>query len=305
MKNLNENTLAEQPVIDWLKELGYETLFSQELAPGGAFMERIDYREVVLEGRLKRALKRINPNIPDDALDEVAKKIIKYEHQDIELGNKEMYEMLTRGIVVEVKDEQGDKRGKIVYPIDFKNLQNNEFLVVNQFTVQGKAVRIPDLAVFINGIPIAIFELKSPTRENATIADAFAQIHETYKRDIPKLFFYNQILVVSDLWHAKHGTISSSWDFFSVWKGIKSEGEKHKDKSELELLAKGIFEKQRLLDIIENFIVFEADAVKDATKFNKKMTMYNQYYGVNKAVDNTLSAIEGNKKVGVDRKRVV
>ena len=299
MTKINENTLAEQPVIDWLREFGYETLFSPDLAPGGAFMERGDYREVVLEGRLKRALKRINPNIPDIALDQVAKKIIKYEHSDIELGNKEMYEMLTRGIVVEVKEEHSDKRGKIVYPIDFKNLQNNEFLVVNQFTVHGKMVRIPDLAVFINGIPIAIFELKSPTRENATIADAFGQLHDIYKRDIPKIFFYNQVLVVSDLWHAKHGTVSSSWDFFSVWKGIESEDEIHKGKSELELLTKGIFEKQRLLDIIENFIVFEADAVKDATKFTKKMTMYNQYFGVNKAVDSTLRAVKGDKKIGV------
>lgn len=299
MANLSENTLAEQPVIDWLGDLGYETLFSPDLAPGGAFMERDDYGEVVLEGRLRRALKRINPNIPDDALDRVAKKIIKYEHQDIELGNKEMFEMMTHGVKVDVKDERGDIRGKIVKPIDFDNLQNNEFLVVNQFTVQGKSARRPDLVVFINGIPIAIFELKSPTRENATIADAYAQIHEIYKRDIPKIFFYNQILVVSDLWKAKHGTVSSSYDFFSVWKGLEGEDEIHKDKSELELLTKGIFEKQRLLDILENFIVFEADADRDATKFTKKMAMYNQYFGVNKAVDNTLRAVKGNKKVGV------
>jgi len=299
MKTINENSLAEQPVIDWLRELGYETLFSPDIAPGGAFMERDDYSEVVLETRLRRALKRINPNISDEGLDEVAKKIIKYEHQDIELGNKEMYEMLTRGITVDVKDENGETRGKTVYPIDFKNLQNNEFLVVNQFTVQGKAVRIPDLVVFINGIPIAIFELKSPTRENATIADAYGQLHDVYKQDIPKIFFYNQVLVVSDLWHAKHGTVSSSWDFFSVWKGIKSEDEIHESESELELLTKGIFEKQRLLDIIENFIIYEADAVKDATKFTKKMTMYNQYFGVNKAVDSTLRAVRGDKKIGV------
>jgi type I restriction enzyme R subunit len=298
-KDINEDRLAERPVIDWLRELGYETLFSPDIAPGGAFMERGDYRDVVLEGRLRRALKRINPNISDSGLDEVAKKIIKYDHADIELGNKEMYEMLTCGIKIDVKDENSETRGKIVYPIDFKNLQNNEFLVVNQYTVQGKAVRIPDLVVFINGIPIAIFELKSPTRENATIADAYGQLHDIYKRDIPKIFYYNQVLVVSDLWHAKHGTVSSSWDFFSVWKGIKSEDEDHKGESELELLTKGVFEKQRLLDIIENFIVFEADAVKDATKFTKKMTMYNQYYGVNKAIDNTLRAISGDRKIGV------
>ena len=299
MRNLNEDTLAEQPVIDWLRELGYEVMFSPDLAPGGAFMERDDYREVVLESRLKRALKRINPNLPDEALDKTAKTIIKYEHQDIELGNKEMYEMLTRGIVVDVKDKRGDTRGKRVYPIDFKNRDNNEFLVVNQFTVQGKSTRRPDVVVFINGIPIAIFELKNPLTENATIADAYAQIHEIYKRDIPKLFFYNQILVVSDLWKAKHGTASSSYGFFSVWKGLEGEEEVHKDKSELELLTKGIFEKQRLLDLIENFTVFEADAVKDATKYTKKMAMYNQYFGVNKAVDNTLRAVKGDKKIGV------
>ena len=299
MPIINENTLAEQPVIEWLRELGYEVLFSPDLAPGGAFMDRNDYREVVLEGRLKRSLKRINPNIPDYALDEVAKKIIKYEHQDIELGNKEMYEMFTRGVVVDVKDEHGDTRGKTVYPIDFKNLQNNEFLVVNQYTVLGKSARIPDLVVFINGIPIAVFELKSPTRENATITDAYAQIHEIYKRDIPKLFFYNQILVVSDLWQARHGTVSSSWDFFSVWKGVESEDEKNKGITELELLTNGMFEKQRLLDLIEHFIVYEADAVKDATKFTKKMAMYNQYFGVNRAVDRTLKAVKGDKKIGV------
>ncbi len=299
MADLNEDTLAEQTVIDWLRGLGYETLFTPDLAPGGAFMERNDYREVVLESRLKRAIKRINPNLPDEALDKAAKTIIKYEHQDIELGNKEMYEMLTRGIVVDVKDKHGDTRGKRVYPIDFKNRDNNEFLVVNQFTVQGKRARRPDVVVFINGIPITIFELKNPTRENATIADAYAQLHEIYKPDIPKLFFYNQILVVSDLWHAKHGTVSSSWDFFSVWKGLEAEDEVHKDKSELELLTKGIFEKQRLLDILENFIIFEADAVKDATKFTKKMAMYNQYFGVNKAVDYTLKAVTGDKKIGV------
>jgi len=298
-KDINENTLAEQPVIDWLRELGYETLFSPDIAPGGAFMERDDYGNVVLEGRLRRALKRINPNVTDDALDQVAKKIIKYEHPDIELGNKEIYEMLVRGVVVDVKDEHGDIRGKTVYPIDFNNLQNNEFLVVNQFTVQGKSVRIPDVVVFINGIPIAIFELKSPTRENATIADAFGQLHDIYKNDIPKIFYYNQILVISDLWHAKHGTVSASYDFFSVWKGIEGEDENHKVKSELELLTKGIFEKQRLMDLIENFIVFEADAEKDATKYTKKMAMYNQYFGVIKAVDSTLRAIKGDKKIGV------
>lgn len=299
MTKVNENTLVEQPVIDWLRDLGYETMFSPDLAPGGAFMERNDYRDVILEGRFKRALKRINPNIPDRNLAEVADKIMKFDHPDLELGNKDMYKWLTQGVVTEVKDENGQTKAETVALIDFENIDNNEFLVVNQYTVQGKSVRIPDVVVFINGIPIAVFELKSPTRENATIVDAYSQIHDIYQKEIPKLFFYNQICVASDLWKAKHGTISSAWDYYSVWKGINSEDEDIKGKTELELLTKGIFQKQRLLDIIQNFIVFEADATHDATKYTKKMAMYNQYFGVNKAIDNTVRAVTGDKKIGV------
>lgn len=296
--NLNEDTLAEQPVIEWFKELGYEYAFGPDISHGGAFQERGDPREVVLIERLKRSLKRINPDIPEEKILEATNKIIKYSHEDLELGNKEMYGMLRNGVIVEVKDEHGELRGKYVKVFDFKNPENNEFLVVNQFSVQGLSVRIPDIVVFINGIPVALFELKSPTRENATIADAYSQIHDLYKKEIQKIFLYNQVLVVSDLSFARHGTISSSWDYFTPWKGIESENEKT-DKSELELLTKGIFHKIRLLDIMQNFIIFEADVEKDATKFTKKMCMYHQYFGVNRAVDNTIKAVNGNKKVGV------
>lgn len=296
----NENTLVEQPVLDWLKGMGYEYAFGPDIGPGGALQERGDYKQVILGGRIKRALRRINPGIPEEALDSVADRLMKYHHEDLELGNKEVFEWLTRGVRAEIKDQRGDPRGKFVKVIDYEHPDNNEFLVVNQYSVQGiLAVRIPDVVVFINGIPIAIFELKSPTRENATIVDAFSQLHEIYKKDIPKIFFYNQILVVSDLLKAKHGTVSSSWDFFSVWKGIDGEEEEHPDKSELELLTKGLFQKERVLDILANFTVYEADAIKDATKFTKKMAMYHQYFGVNRAVENTVKAIKGNNKIGV------
>jgi type I restriction enzyme, R subunit len=297
---LNENNLTEQPVIDWLKELGYEYLFGPDISIGGAFQERNDYRNVVLETRLKRSLRRINPDIPEDKIDQVVDEIVNFSHQDIELGNKELFQKLTEGVKIEIKDKNGDLRGKFVRVFDFERSENNEFLVVNQFSVQGKEnnVRIPDVVIFINGIPVVVFELKNPTNQNVTIVDAFSQLHDIYKKDVPKLFFYNQILVISDLFKARHGTVSSSWDFFTPWKGIESENEKI-GKSELELLVKGMLPKERLLDIIQNFIVFEADAEKDATKFTKKMAMYHQYFGVNRAVNNTLTAIEGNKKIGV------
>lgn len=297
--NLNENTLSEQPVIEWLKGLGYEYAFGPDIAPGGPFMERTSYKEVVIEGRLKRALRRINPDIPEQHINNVALQIMRFSHQDIEFGNKEMFEILTRGIVVAVRDDKGESRGKEVKPIDFKHPENNEFLVVNQFSVEGHSVRVPDVVIFINGIPIGIFELKSPTREKATIADAFSQIHDLYKKEIPKIFFYNQVLAISDLIKARHGTVSASWDFFSPWKGINSENEENPGKTELELLVKGLFPPKRILDIIQNFIVFEADAEKDVTKFTKKMCMYHQYFGVNRTIEKTLKAIKGNKKIGV------
>ena len=299
MNNLNEDTLAEQPVIGWLKGLGYEYAFGPEISPGGLFMERNDYRQPILEERLKRSLKRINPDIPDNVLSQVFSQVAKYHHPDLEMGNKEMYEIIIRGVRVDIENEQGEIKGKIAKIIDFDHLENNEFLVVNQYTIQGDSVRIPDVVIFINGLPVAIFELKSPTREKATIADAYGQIHETYKKEIPKIFFYNQILVISDLLKARHGTVSSHFDFFTVWKGIESENEKKSDKTELELLTKGIFKKERLLDLIQNFTVFEADAEKDASKYTKKMAMYHQYFGVNRAVENTLRAVKGDKKIGV------
>src|SRR3990167_11445509 len=132
MTKLNEDTLTEQPVIDWLKKMGYEYAFGPDIAPGGAFQERGDYKNVVLEARLKRSLKRINPEISDEKLEEVASRIIKFSHQDLELGNKEVFEMLTRGVKVDVRGGDGELRGKIVEVIDFNNSNNNEFLVVNQ-----------------------------------------------------------------------------------------------------------------------------------------------------------------------------
>ncbi len=300
MKNLNEDTLAEQPVIEWLRELGYEYAFGPDIAPGGTDVERTDYRDVVLEGRLKRSLRRINPDIYEEKINEVVSQIMKYNHQDLELGNKEVYGWIKNGIKVDIKNEKGELRGKIVNIFDFTNIHNNEFLVVNQFAVQGaETVRRPDVVLFINGIPVVIFELKNPADNNTTIVDAFSQLHDIYKKDIPKIFFYNQLLVVSDLMKAKHGTVSATWDFFSPWKGINSEDEDNSDKSELEVLTNGILPKERLLDIIQYFMVFEADSEKDAIKYTKKMCMYHQYFGVNKIIRNTVESVKGDKKIGV------
>ncbi len=302
MKKLNEQNLTEQPVIEWLREMGYDYEFGPDLAPGQVLGERDDFREVVLIGRLKWSIRRLNPDLPDSAIDDAVRKIVKFEHPNLEIANREIYKMLVEGVKIGVRDKSGEEKGKLVKVFDFENQQNNEFLVVNQFAIQGiEKVRRPDVIVFVNGIPLAIFELKNPAIENATIYSAYEQLQE-YKKDIPEIFKYNQILVIGDLIDARHGTISSPWEWFSVWKGIESENEKRKSgESQLEILVKGIFHKIRFLDIVENFIVFEADSERDTNKYTKKMAMYHQYFGVNKAISEASRATKprGNKKIGV------
>jgi len=309
MKLFNEDNLAEQPVIEWLKEMGYDYEFGPDLAPGGSLQERNSFQEVVLITRLKRSLRRLNPELSDLTIDDAVSKIISVEHPSLDIANMEVYKLLTQGVRLEVKDKKGERKGKIVRIFDFENLLNNEFLVVNQFAIQGiETVRRPDLVIFINGIPVAIFEVKSPTTQSGTVRAAFQQLQD-YKKDVPDIFKYNQMLVVSDLLQAKHGTISSTWEWFSVWKGIEGENEKNKGISELEVLVKGMFHKTRLLDIIQDFVVFEADSEQDISKITKKMCLYHQYFGVNKAIQETLRAMgprgpltrsgQGNKKIGV------
>ncbi|RMF92726.1 MAG: type I restriction endonuclease subunit R [Candidatus Schekmanbacteria bacterium] len=300
MRALNEFTLTEQPLIEWFKEMGYDYEFGPDLSPGQVTAERDNFYEVVLTGKLKRALRRLNPELPDFAIEEVVHNL-KSNHPNLEIANREIYLMLTRGVRVRFKNSTGEEIWKFARVLDFKNPQNNEFLIVNQFPIQGiEKVRRPDVIVFVNGIPLAVFELKSPATESATTYSAYQQL-EKYKKDIPELFKYNQVLVVSDLIEAKHGTISSSWEWFSVWKGIESENEPHNNQSQLEILARGIFHKTRFLDIIQNFIVFEADAESDISKYTKKMALYHQYFGVNKAIKETIRATRprGNKKIGV------
>jgi len=250
---------------------------------------------------LKSALKRLNPDLREKAIDDAVYKLKKVEYPNLELANKEIYQMLRDGIKVNVEDRDKNLRGKFVKVIDFENPLNNEFLIVNQFTVQGvERVRRPDVVVFINGVSVAIFELKNPTAEEATIQTAYHQLQD-YKKDIPEIFKYNQILLISDLLEAKYGTVSSSWEWFKKWRGIGDPDEKLKGVSELEILVKGIFQKSRILDIIKNFIVFEADSERDVSKYTKKICLYHQYFGVNKAIQRTLQALKpkGDGKIGV------
>lgn len=300
MNNLNEQNLTEQSLIDWLKSLGYEYVYGPDINPGQQKAERGDFRTVVLKDRLVGAIRRLNPQLPSEQAEEVANDIAEYNHADLVLGNKEMFSWITDGKKHSWRAD-GNENTELVKLVDYENADANEFLVVNQFTVQGAdSIRRPDVVVFINGLPLSVFELKSAVRDSASIGEAYRDI-ELYKKEIPKLFLYNQVIGLSDLHAAKHGTISSSWERYGSWKGVKTDDDAPKDASQLEILAIGLFEKRRFLDVLRNFIVFEADGDGDAVTYTKKMCLYHQYYGVNETVESTIRAVRGEQdhKIGV------
>ncbi|MDP4001735.1 MAG: type I restriction endonuclease subunit R [bacterium] len=300
MNPLNENNLTEQSLIEWLKGQGYEHAYGPDINPGQPNAEREDFRGVVLKNRLLGAVRRLNPQLPADQAGQVVDDIASYHNADLVLGNKEMSTFITEG-VKKTWREQGEEKTEVVKLIDFENAEANEFLIVNQFTVQGidNVCRL-DGVVFVNGLPLVVLELKSPVRGQATIGQAYRDI-EYYKKEIPKIFLYNQIVCSSDLTEARHGTISSSWERYGTWKGIESENDAPKNMTELEMLANGLFNKARLLDVIQNFTIYEADGDGDAVTYTKKMAMYHQYYGVNKTIQSTIRAVSGvqDRKIGV------
>lgn len=300
MNPLNENNLTEQALIEWLQGQGYEYVYGPDIAPGQPRAEREDFRGVVLKGRLLGAVRRLNPQLPAEQAEQVVADVASYHNADLMLGNKEMFSMITEGVKKTWK-EDGNEKTEVVKLVDFVNTDANEFLIVNQFTVQGvDAVCRLDAVVFVNGLPMGVLELKSATRGSASIGEAYRQI-EYYKKEIPKLFLYNQIIGLSDLINARHGTISSTWERYGTWKGVKTNEDIPEGARELEVLLKGLFNKERLLDILQNFFVFEADGDGDAVTYTKKMCLYHQYYGVNKTIESTVHAVSGlqDRKIGV------
>lgn len=295
MPLLTESTV-EEAALEILDGLGYTILYGPEIAPDGLFPERTDCSEVVLAGRLQQALVRINPRISSAAIEEATRKLLTIQAPNLEESNRRFQRFLTDGISVEYR-----KDDRIVYDqiqlFDFDDPDNNEWLAVNQFTViENKNNRRPDVAIFLNGLPLAVFELKNLADENAGIKDAFNQF-QTYKQDIPSLFHYNELLIISDGIQARTGTITSGWERFMPWRTIAGDKVAPKGSLEQEVLIRGIFEKRRFLDLIRNFVVFE-DSGKSLVK---KVAGYHQFHAVNKAVDYTLKAAspKGSRKVGV------
>jgi type I restriction enzyme R subunit len=274
--------------MEWLEELGYTILSGPEIAPGESLAERENYTQVVLEGRLRQALQRLNPQLPEEALEEALRKLTNPETSSLVANNHTFHKYLVDGIAVEIERAGGARGHEPVWAIDFDNPDNNEFLAVNQFTVvENKHERRPDIVIFINGLPLAVIELKNPADEQADIWKALNQL-QTYKDQIPSLFTFNEAMIISDGMKARIGTLTGNREWFLPWRTI--EGEKVADSTlpQLEVLIKGVFEKRRFLDLIRHFIVFEDMGGETLVK---KMAGYHQYHAVNAALEETIRAL--------------
>jgi len=292
------NKLTESAIEDFaitvLEGLGYRYVYAPEIAPDGDNPERASFGDVVLEGRLREALHRINPYIPSDLREQALRDVLRINAPELIANNEAFHRLLTEGVNVTV-NEEGRERGDFVWLIDFENPENNDFVVANQFTViEDHVQKRPDIILFVNGIPLCVIELKNAADENATIHSAFKQI-ETYKQAVPSLFTYNAVSVISDGLEAKAGSISAGYSRFMRWKTSDGITEANPLSGQMEVLLKGMLNKATFLDLIRHFNVFEASEKVDAdgvitiSKI-KKLASYHQYYAVNKAVKSTLRA---------------
>jgi type I restriction enzyme R subunit len=283
---LAESTV-ESAALAWLESLGWEVKHGSEIAPGEFLAERADYEQVFLERWLRDALTRLNPTLPGEALEDAFRQLTHSEGATLETRNRHFHRMLTEGVAVEYRREDGSIGGAQARVIDFENPENNEWLAVNQFTVcENGHERRPDLALFVNGLPLALIELKNPADEDATIWTAFRQF-ETYHVELPTLFAFNELLVISDGLEARIGTLTAGREWFKPWWTISGESVEDTHTRQLEVLLKGVFEKHRLLGLLRDFIVFEDDG---SGALAKKMAGYHQFHAVRAAVAETLRA---------------
>lgn len=298
---MNETQL-ENLCLDWFAENGWEVVHGVDIAPDSSNPLRKDYKQVLIESDLQTAFERLNPHLPVSCFEQVLQKLSKPESLDLITNNRAFHRMLLEGVPVSYKKED-DWVNDHAFLVDFNHIYQNRFVAINQFTIQGtKQPRRPDIICFINGIPFAVLELKSPTDENADIWDAFNQL-QTYKEEISDLFVFNEALVVSDGITARVGSLTASQERFLPWRTIKNEDDKPQLEWELETVIRGFFDRGLFLDYIRFFVLFETDggSQQAAGATIKKIAGYHQFHAVREAVQSTIAAANptGDKKAGV------
>ncbi|HRM16309.1 MAG TPA: type I restriction endonuclease subunit R [Acinetobacter parvus] len=298
---MNETQL-ENLCLDWFAENGWEVVHGVDIAPDSSNPLRKDYKQVLIEADLQTAFERLNPHLPVSCFEQVLQKLSKPESLDLITNNRAFHHMLLEGVPVSYKKED-DWVNDHAFLVDFNHIYQNRFVAINQFTIQGtKQPRRPDIICFINGIPFAVLELKSPTDENADIWDAFNQL-QTYKEEVSDLFVFNEALVVSDGITARVGSLTASQERFLPWRTIKNEDDKPQLEWELETVIRGFFDRGLFLDYIRFFVLFETDggSQQAAGATIKKIAGYHQFHAVREAVQSTIAAANptGDKKAGV------
>ena len=286
MTAFNESTV-EAATLAWLAEIGWHTAHGPDIAPDTPDAERVDYAQVVLEGRLRSALARLNPELTGEALEDAFRKLTLPEGAILEARNREFHRMLVNGVGVQYRARDGAIRGAQAEVVDFDDARNNDWLAVNQFTVtEGQNNRRPDVVLFVNGLPVGIIELKNPTDGDATVWTAWQQL-QTYKAELPALFSMNGALFVSDGTQARIGSLTAGKEWFKPWRTISGESLADAHLTELEVMLRGVCLPQRFLALIRDFTVFEDDG---SGALVKKMAGYHQFHAVQNAVRETLRA---------------
>ncbi|MCC7402618.1 MAG: HsdR family type I site-specific deoxyribonuclease [Chitinophagaceae bacterium] len=304
MKLITEN-IIEQSAIEILQSQGWEYANGKEISPEGLFCERENFSQIVLLNRLRTAISQINPTIPLDAQEAAVQKVLRIASPDLLHNNEEFHRLLVEKVKMPYQ-ENGYERSHEVALIDFEHPANNQFLVVNQYTIiENNQNKRPDVLLFVNGLPLVVIELKNAASENADIKSAYQQI-QTYKAIIPSLFTYNAICILSDGLECKAGSVSADLSRYMTWKTADGIKEASRFKPQLETLLKGMLQPATLLDLVRNFIVFEKTITSPSSlpspigrglgegliqiQTVKKLAAYHQFFAVNKAIESTLIA---------------
>ncbi len=286
MAKIDENEV-EDAALEWLAELGYAVAHGPDIGPEGLASERGSYGEVLLTGRLHEALSRLNPHLPAETLEEVLRKVRQAETPSLIEENRRLHRYLIEGVPVEVTREDGGIGGDTGRLIDFTDADSNDWLAVNQFTViEGQNNRRPDVVLFVNGLPLAVIELKNPGDENATLEGAFNQL-QTYKNETPSLFRTNAALMTSDGLQARLGSLTANLERFMPWRTVDGATIAPKGLPEIQTIIGGVFEKNRFLTLIRDFTVFE----DTGSGIVKIVAGYHQFHAVRRAVASTLRAL--------------
>jgi type I restriction enzyme R subunit len=284
---LNES-IVENAALEWFGDLGYAIGTGPDIAPGEPAAERSSFSDVILMSRLQDAIRRLNPQIPPEAQEEALRKVVRLDTASFIGNNRAFHKMLRDGVEVEYSRLDGSIAGDRVRLVDFGRPAANDWFAVNQFTViESQHNRRPDVVIFVNGLPLAIIELKNAADAEATIWSAYSQL-QTYKSEIPSLLQYCELLIVSDGVQARIGSLTANQEWFKVWRTIDGEKDAPRSALELEVLIRGVFEKRRFLDILQHFIVFEHDTESD--RVHKIIAGYHQFHAVNAAMQETVRA---------------